>query len=102
MPSDKDTQQAGLQIGRHVADFVEKERAAFGLLEAPAALRLRAGKRAALVAEQLGFKQIFRNGRGVDGDERLAGTRAVAMQGARHQLLAEPDSPVIITVATIG
>ena len=30
-------QQAHLQVGRHVADLVEEQRAAFGLLEAPAA-----------------------------------------------------------------
>jgi hypothetical protein len=33
-------QQARLQIGRHVADLVEEQRAAVGLLEAAAALRL--------------------------------------------------------------
>ena len=46
-------QQARLQLGRHVADLVEEERAAFGLLEAAAALLLRAGEGAALVAEEL-------------------------------------------------
>ena len=40
------------------------------------------------MAEQLGFEQILRNGGGVDGDERLVGARAVAVQGARHQFLA--------------
>ncbi len=33
-------QQAGLQFGRHVADFVEEQRAALGLLEAAAPLGL--------------------------------------------------------------
>ena len=38
------TQQARLQFRRHVADLVEEERAAFGLLEAAATLGLRTGK----------------------------------------------------------
>ena len=46
-------QQARLQVERHVADLVEEQRAAVGLLEAAAPRRLRAGEGAALVAEQL-------------------------------------------------
>ena len=46
-------QQARLQLGRHVADLVEEEGAAFGLLEAAASLLLGAGEGAALVAEEL-------------------------------------------------
>ena len=46
-------QQAHLQVRRHVADLVEEQRAALGLLEAAAAHRLRAGEGAALVAEEL-------------------------------------------------
>ena len=34
-------QQARLQVGRHVADLVEEQRAAVGLLEAAAPRRLR-------------------------------------------------------------
>ena len=75
-------QQPRLQVRRHVADLVQEQRAAFGLLEAPAPLRLRTGERAALVAEQLRFQQLLRNRRGVDRDERLRGTRAVTMQRA--------------------
>ena len=63
-------QQAHLQVGRHVADLVEEQRAAFGLLEPAAPQRLRAGERAALVAEQLGLQQVLRDRRGVDRDER--------------------------------
>ena len=49
---------------------------------------MRTGEGTAFVAEQFGFKQILRNGRGVDGDERFRGSRAVTMQGACHQFLA--------------
>ena len=49
---------------------------------------VRAGERAALVAEQFRFEQILGDRGGVDGDERLVGARAVAVQGTRHQFLA--------------
>ena len=81
-------QQARLQIKRHVADFIEKQRASVGLLEAPAPQRLRAGEGTALVTEQLAFQQVFRNRCRVDGDERPVGARRVLVQRARYQLLA--------------
>ena len=81
-------QQARLQLRRHVADLVEKQRAALGLLEAAAAQGLRAGEGAALVAEQLGLEQVLGHRRGVDGDERLRRTGAVPVQRPRDQLLA--------------
>ncbi len=48
----------------------------------------RAGEGAALVAEELGLEQVARDGGGVDGDEGRVAARAVAVQRARHQLLA--------------
>src|SRR5581483_3167387 len=63
------TQQTRLQIRRHVADLVEKQRAALGLLESSAAHRLRSGEGAAFVPEQLGLEQLLGNGSGVDRDE---------------------------------
>ena len=81
-------QQAGLGVGRHVADLVEKQGAAVGLLEAAAALVGRTGESAFLVAEQLGFHQVLGNRRHVQRDERRSRTRAVAMQRVGHQLLA--------------
>ena len=83
-------QQPRLQFLRHVANFVEKQRAAFGLLETPAAHVLRAGKCAALMPEQLGLQQFLGDRRGVDRDERPARTRTVAMQRAGYQFLAGP------------
>ena len=81
-------QQAHLQVRRHVADLVQEQRAAFGLLEAAAARALRAGEGAALVAEELGLEQVLRDGRRVDRDERPRRARAVPMQRARDELLA--------------
>ena len=44
-------QQSRLGFGRHVADFIEKQTAAVGLLETALTLLCRAGERAFLVAE---------------------------------------------------
>ncbi len=81
-------QQAGLRIGRHVADLVEKQGAAVGLLEAAAALIGRTGEGAFLVAEQLRLHQILGDSRHVQRDEWRRRTRAVAVQGMGHQLFA--------------
>ena len=84
----QDPQQAGLGVGWHVADLVEEQSAAVGLLEAPAPQVGRAGERALFMAEQLGFHQVLGDRRHVQGDERRSRPRAVAMQGMGYQLLA--------------
>jgi hypothetical protein len=81
-------QQARLQVEGHVADFIEEQRAVLGLLEAAAPHRLGAGEGAALVAEQFGLQQVFRDRRRVQRDEGLLRARAVLVQRARDQLLA--------------
>src|ERR1700694_6196486 len=70
-------QKPYLQIGRHVANFIEEKRAAVGLLEASAARALRAGERTAFVTEELRFQEVLRYRRGIDGHKRLRGTHAV-------------------------
>ena len=77
-----------MQLERHVADFVQKQRAAIGLLKAAAAHGLRAGKSAALVAEEFALQQVFGDGSGVDGHKRAIGARGMLVQRARHQLFA--------------
>ena len=64
-------QQLGLQAGVHLADFVEQQGAAVGLLELADAAGDGAGEGALLVAEQFGFQQVLGDGGAVDGDERL-------------------------------
>ena len=59
-------QQLGLQLDLHLGDFVEQQRAAIGDLEASFAAAIGAGKRAALVAEQLALHQILGNRGAVD------------------------------------
>ena len=84
-------QQLGLHRRRDVADLVEEQRAAVGLLETALALADGPGERAFLVAEQLTFQKGFREGGAVDGHE-LAGTergRGV-VDGAGDLLLAGP------------
>ncbi|MNT13414.1 hypothetical protein D3C72_1483840 [compost metagenome] len=81
-------QQAGLGVGGHVADLVEEQGAAVGLLEAPPAQVGGAGEGAFFMAEQLGLHQVLGDGGHVQGNERRRRTRAVAVQGVGHQLLA--------------
>ena len=74
---------------RHLADLVEKQRAAVGLLEQAALLRLGVGEGAALVAEQLALQQVLRNRRAVHLDERPFATAGrVAPDQVGDQLLA--------------
>ena len=73
---------------RQVADLVEEQRAFVGRLDLADGLLDRAGEGAALVAEQLAFQQVFRDGAAVDGDERLLGARAEVVQRAGQRLLA--------------
>ena len=80
--------QLDLRARRHVADFIEKNGAVVGLLEAADAPGFRAGERAAFVAEQFAFQQGFRDGRAIDGDERRVGAVAVLVNGAGDQFLA--------------
>ena len=81
-------QQARLGIGGHVADLVQEQRAAIGLLETPATLGGSAGERALFVAEQLGFHQILGDRGHVERDERVPATRAVLVQRLGDALLA--------------
>ena len=80
-------------FGAHVADFVEEDRAAVRLLELADLFLGRAGERALLVAEELRLDQLLGDGRAVDLHEALAAAQAVAMDGARDELLADPLSP---------
>jgi hypothetical protein len=81
-------QHLGLRREIHVADLVEEQRAAVGLLEEAALSPLRASERAALVTEQLALDQLTRDGRAVHFDERRVFARAQPVNGAADQLLA--------------
>ena len=76
-------------FGAHVADFVEEDRAAVGLLELADLLLGGAGERPFLVAEQLRLDQLLGNRRAVHLHEPLAAAQAVAVDRPRDQLLAD-------------
>ena len=66
------TRSSGLQAERHVADLVEKERAAVGQLELadarlPVGTRIGAGRG----AEAFGFEQGLRDRRDIEADEGM-------------------------------
>jgi hypothetical protein len=92
-------QQSGLERRGHVADLVEEQGAAVGLLEAAGAARLGAGERALLVAKQLGLEQLSREWPPYSAQRRAA--RRAGCAGAARcatSSLPVPDSPVISTV----
>src|SRR5206468_5742597 len=78
----------GLQLERNVADLVEEESAAVGELEAADFLVDGPGEGAALVTEELGFKQAGRNGGAIDFDKSTIAARAEIVDGAGEKLLA--------------
>ena len=80
-------QQACLQLGRHVADLIQEQRAAFGLLEATPPQSLCSREGTALVSEQLRFQKVLWHCRSVYCDEWLVCARAMAMQRPRHEFL---------------
>ena len=75
-------------LQRHVADFVQEQRAAIGLLQLADLVFQRAGEAALAMAEQLAFDQLFGNRRAVHFDEGLAGARAGGVNRVRDQFLA--------------
>ena len=88
LPFLQHAQDLGLRLRAHVADFVEEDRAAVGLLELADLLLGRAGERALLVAEQLRLDQLLGNRGAVHLHEPLAAAQAVAVDRARDELLA--------------
>jgi len=75
VPVAEHPQQAGLQFKWHIANLIQKKRAAIGLLKTASSHGLGTGEGAALVAEEFTLEQVFGDGRRVDGDKRAVGTR---------------------------
>ncbi len=71
----KHAKQFHLHIGRHVADFVEKDGAAVRRLESALAGLQRAGEGALLVAEKFGFEKFAGDRATVHSDEIARATR---------------------------
>ena len=66
------TEQLDLHCQRHVANFVQEQRAASGLFQQSVLESHRTGKGSPLVPEQLRLQQVLRDSAAVHGDERLA------------------------------
>ena len=81
-------QQLDLHLRRHVADLVQEQRAAVGRLEPADLVADGVGESPLDVAEQFTFQQAGRQVGAMDLDERLAGPRAVVVDGAGQQPLA--------------
>jgi len=81
-------QQLHLNRRRHVADLVQKYGSRVRLLELARLGHLRARERALLVAEELAFHQVLREGRAVDLDQRPVLARRMKVNRARDQILA--------------
>ena len=86
-------QQLHLHRVRHIANFVEEQRATLGELESAEPRRDRPCESPFLVAKQLAFKQIRWNGAAIDRHERLVRTWRQLMDVARRHLLAGPGLP---------
>ena len=82
-------QQLGLQTLRHVANFVEEQRAAIGQLElAIAPLAVGPGVGAGGHAEEFGFKQRVGHRCDVDADKGTTGAAGRSVDGVRQQFFA--------------
>src|SRR5882762_10647458 len=86
----QDAQELSLDARADVADLVEKQGPAGGLLEQPAPGAGGAGEAAAGMAEQLTLEHAFGDRAAVHRDERTRRPGAGRVDGARDQLLAGP------------
>ncbi len=103
LPALQGAQQLGLQVQRQLADLVEEEGAAVGLLEGALARVGGAGEGALLVAEELALDELLGDGGAVDGDEGRARRAAEHAWRARAtSSLPVPDSPRMATAAEEG
>ena len=83
-----DAEQLHLRTEVDVANLVEKDRPAFRQLEASLLARVRAGKRAFLVAKQLRLNQRIGQGRATHFHEGLLGSQRVVVNRMRNELFA--------------
>ena len=88
LPFLQHAQQLGLELERHVADFVEEERAPVGQLEPAGPAGHRAGEGALFVPEQLALDEPGRNRRRAHADEGATLPAAQRMDRASDELLA--------------
>ena len=80
-------EELDLSGGVNFANFVEKESSAVGLFESANAALSGSGERAFLVAEELAFEELGREGRAVDGDEFLSRTSGKIVEDVSNHFL---------------
>ena len=73
---------------RNIADFIEEKGAAIGLFKLTHVVRMRISECPLHVAEQLTFKECFRNGAGIYGYHWFPASEAVGVYFARQYVLA--------------
>ena len=81
-------QQLGLQVQRNIADFVQEQRPAVGLLKLAYMARMGIGEGAFYVAEEFALEQRFGNGPGIHRHHRLSAAEAPGMDLPRQHILA--------------
>ena len=81
-------QQLGLSLKRHLAEFVEKQRAVVGLLKPTDVVLVRSGKCSFDVTKKLALHQIRRNRSTIDTQHRSVGTRTRSMDRPGDELFA--------------
>ncbi len=86
-------QQPFLPRGGEHADFIEKQRATVGFLEAAGAGLAGTGEGTDFVAEQLGVEQGFGKGGAIDRHQRLFPARRQAVQPLGDHFLAGAAFP---------
>ena len=86
-------QQFDLHVQGQVADFVQKEGAAVGQLEAADPVGHRTGEGAAFVAKEFALNEFPGNGPAVHRHQVLLGARRAVVQGLGHQFLSGATFP---------
>ena len=84
----EDAEELRLEIGRHLADLIEKHHAPLGGAENADRLPVGPGEGPLLMAEQLAFRQRRRQGAAVDRHKRPGSTWPAAVEEAGEDLLA--------------
>ena len=79
----EDAKKLGLHGNGHIADLVEEERAAFGLLEFADVASGSAGERTFFMAEEFGLDQFSGNSGAIESDEGVFLARRFFVNGAR-------------------
>src|SRR5262249_5153120 len=81
----KNPQQFGLRSQGDIANFIQENGAAVGLLKTANPTSAGACESAAFVAEQFAFEQRFRDSGAIDSDEGAANAVAMLINRARDQ-----------------